>query len=126
MLVGIDGLINAGRKRLLSHDPTRPDRPIHPWVAAAAAGPRFGVGLGPQTLPDCIDFVQVAEHLGFDSYCANHHPTQTAAPWKVLTPLPATTKRIRLVSLVSSVCYHIPVLLGRQPAPVDRLSPRRL
>src|SRR5258708_25147707 len=126
MLVGIDGLINAGRKRLLSHDPTRPERPIHPWVAAAAAGPRFGVGLGPQTLPDCIEFVRLAEELGFDSYWANDHPTRTADPWNVLTALAATTKRIRLGSLVSCVYYRNPVVLARQAADVDRLSGGRL
>ncbi len=111
---------------MLSHDPTRPDRPIHPWVAAAAAGPRFGVGLGPQTLPDCIDFVQLAEELGFDSYWANDHPTRTADPWNVLTALAATTKRIRLGSLVSCVYYRNPVVLARQAADVDRLSQGRL
>src|SRR5260370_7580135 len=121
MLVGIDGLINAGRKRLLSHDPTRPDRPIHPWVAAAAAGPRFGVGLGPQTLPDCIDFVQVAEELGFDSYWANDRPTRTADPWNVLTALAATTKRIRLGSLSRSLHSPNPTLLTRQPPNVAPL-----
>src|SRR5258708_956397 len=126
MLVGIDGLINAGRKRLLSHDPTRPDRPVHPWVAAAAAGPRFGGGLGPQTLPDCIEFVQHAEELGFDSYWANDHPTRTGDPWTVLTALAATTKRIRLGSLVSCVYYRNPVVLARQAADVDRLSRGRL
>jgi alkanesulfonate monooxygenase SsuD/methylene tetrahydromethanopterin reductase-like flavin-dependent oxidoreductase (luciferase family) len=95
-------------------------------VAAAAAGPRFGVGLGPQTLPDCIEFVQLAEELGFDSYWANDHPTRTGDPWTVLTALAATTTRIRLGSLVSCVYYRNPVVLARQAADVDRLSQGRL
>ncbi len=103
-----------------------PVRPEHPWVAAAGAGPRFGVGLGPQTLPDCIEFVQLAEELGFDSYWANDHPTRTADPWTVLTALAATTKKIRLGSLVSCVYYRNPVALARQAADVDRLSEGRL
>ena len=103
-----------------------PVREVHPWVAAATAGPRFGVGLGPQTLPECIEFVQLAEELGFDSYWANDHPTRTADPWNVLTALAATTKRIRLGSLVSCVYYRNPVVLARQAADVDRLSQGRL
>jgi len=95
-------------------------------VAAAAAGPRFGIGLGPQTLPECIEFVQLAEELGFDSYWANDHPTRAADPWNVLTALAATTKRIRLGSLVSCVYYRNPVVLARQAADVDRLSEGRL
>jgi alkanesulfonate monooxygenase SsuD/methylene tetrahydromethanopterin reductase-like flavin-dependent oxidoreductase (luciferase family) len=95
-------------------------------VAAATAGPRFGIGLGPQTLPDCIEFVQLAEELGFDSYWANDHPTRTADPWNVLMALAATTKRIRLGSLVSCVYYRNPVVLARQAADVDRLSQGRL
>jgi len=110
----------------LSNNPTMPVREVHPWVAAAAAGPRFGVGLGPQTLPECIEFVQLAEDLGFDSYWANDHPTRTADPWNVLTALAATTKRIRLGSLVSCVYYRNPVVLARQAADVDRLSQGRL
>jgi alkanesulfonate monooxygenase SsuD/methylene tetrahydromethanopterin reductase-like flavin-dependent oxidoreductase (luciferase family) len=110
----------------LSDNPYMPVRPVHPWVAAATAGPRFGVGLGPQTLPDCIGFVQLAEQLGFDSYWANDHPTRTADPWTVLTALAATTKKIRLGSLVSCVYYRNPVALARQAADVDRLSEGRL
>src|SRR5260370_28384796 len=98
MAVRGDGLIVAGRKRRYLSDPTMPVRPEHPWVAAAGAGPRFGGGLGPQTLPDCIEFVQLAEELGFDSYWANDHPTRTADPWTVLTALAATTHKIRLGS----------------------------
>jgi len=110
----------------LRNETARPVRPVHPWVAAATAGPRFGVGLGPQTLPDCIEFVQLAEELGFDSYWANDHPTRTADPWNVLTALAATTKTIRLGSLVSCVYYRNPVVLARQAADVDRLSQGRL
>lgn len=110
----------------MSDNPTMLARPVHPWVVAAAAGPRLGVGLGPQTLPDCIEFVQLAEELGFDSYWANDHPTRTADPWNVLTALAVSTKRIRLGSLVSCVYYRNPVVLARQAADVDRLSQGRL
>jgi alkanesulfonate monooxygenase SsuD/methylene tetrahydromethanopterin reductase-like flavin-dependent oxidoreductase (luciferase family) len=110
----------------LIDDPTKPARAAHPWVAAAAAGPRFGIGLGPQTLPECVEFVQLAEELGFDSYWANDHPTRTGDPWTVLAALAATTKKIRLGSLVSCVYYRNPVVLARQAADVDRLSQGRL
>ncbi len=48
-----------------------PTDQIHPWVAQGSRAVRFGIVGGPRgEWAELRDFVQMAEDLGFDSYCA--------------------------------------------------------
>jgi len=102
-------------------------RPIHPWVAAAAGGPRFGVCmLGRQDWSAFVAWVQEAEALGFDSvwgpgssaevsglghdaYCTRA-PDLDDPPW----------------SAGGCISYRSPVVLAQVAADVDRLSHGRI
>jgi alkanesulfonate monooxygenase SsuD/methylene tetrahydromethanopterin reductase-like flavin-dependent oxidoreductase (luciferase family) len=101
--------------------------PVHPWVASGlgrarwAIGPVFLGGWG-----EIRAFVQRAEVLGFDACWASDHPNRLMDCWTALSALAVATERIRLISLVSCVCYRSPYLLARQAADVDRLSDGRL
>lgn len=100
----------------------------HPWVAEARTGIRFGVACGPWwEARALIEYVQALEDLGLDSFWAIDHPVVFGADcWTMLAALAATTRRIRLGSLVSCVYYRQPALLARMAADVDRLSHGRL
>jgi alkanesulfonate monooxygenase SsuD/methylene tetrahydromethanopterin reductase-like flavin-dependent oxidoreductase (luciferase family) len=100
---------------------------VHPWVAAAAGGVRFGIAYGPRTdWPACRDFVQEVEGLGYDSYWAMDHPTSGFDCWSSLAALAAVTTRLRLGPLVSCVYYRSPAQLARLAADVDQISGGRL
>lgn len=102
-------------------------RAIHPWVAEAERSVRFGLFGGPfSEWREAVEFVQLAEELGFDSYLAYDHPTRLMDCWSVLMALAAATKRIRLVSLVNCIYYRSPALVARLAADVDRVSNGRL
>jgi alkanesulfonate monooxygenase SsuD/methylene tetrahydromethanopterin reductase-like flavin-dependent oxidoreductase (luciferase family) len=102
-------------------------RPAHPWVAEGRDRVRFAiVGNGLPAWEDTVEFVQRAEHLGFDAYWANDHPTRSMDCWTYLTALAGVTERIRLISLVSCIYYRSPISLARQAADVDRVSGGRL
>ena len=102
-------------------------RAIHPWVAEAEHSVRFGLFGGPfSDWLEAVEFVQLAEELGFDSYLAYDHPTRLMDCWSILTALAAATKRIRLLSLVSCIYYRSPALVARLAADVDRISNGRL
>jgi alkanesulfonate monooxygenase SsuD/methylene tetrahydromethanopterin reductase-like flavin-dependent oxidoreductase (luciferase family) len=99
----------------------------HPWVAEAGQTVRFGLVGGPfPQWPQTLEFVQQAEEMGIDAYCANDHPTRAMDCWATLVALAVTTKKIRLLSLVSCLYYRSPLLLARMAADVDRLSDGRL
>jgi alkanesulfonate monooxygenase SsuD/methylene tetrahydromethanopterin reductase-like flavin-dependent oxidoreductase (luciferase family) len=94
---------------------------------------RFGIAWGAQdpvsSWIETRDFVQIVEGLGFDSYWAIDHPSATVSGadcWTTLAVLAASTRTIRLGSLVSCIYYRDPVLLARMAADVDRLSDGRL
>src|SRR5258708_23211678 len=105
--------------------PGQTDRSIHGWPRLPPVRGSELVSARRRCRIASISFSWL-KSFGFDSYWANDHPTRTADPWNVLTALAATTKRIRLVSLVSCVYYRNPVVLARQAADVDRLSQGRL
>jgi alkanesulfonate monooxygenase SsuD/methylene tetrahydromethanopterin reductase-like flavin-dependent oxidoreductase (luciferase family) len=68
------------------------------------------------------------EELGYDAACIYDHPVSTGSPdcWTTLSMLAVTTKRIRLMSFVSSVSYRHPAILARMAADIDRASRGRL
>ncbi len=99
----------------------------HPWVEDGQRAVRFGIVGGPRG--DWLalrDFVQMAEDLGFDSYWRPDHPLLVPDCWTNLAALAASTRRLRLGSLVSCVFYRNPVVLARSVADVDRISQGRV
>ena len=105
-----------------------PDRPTHPWVAEGQSRIRFGIFGGPaRDWSAAVEWVQMVEELGFDSYWVSDHPV--VAPfdcWTHLAALATVTKRIRLGPLAGCAPYRHPVLLARQVADVDRISDGRV
>ncbi len=105
-----------------------PDRPAHPWVAEGQSRIRFGIFGGPaRDWSAAVEWVQMVEELGFDSYWVSDHPV--VAPfdcWAHLAALATVTERIRLGPLVGCAPYRHPVLLARQVADVDRISDGRV
>lgn len=100
----------------------------HPWVAENANKTRFGVSIFKQPADwwEFIDCVQRMEAGGIDSYWSYDHPQSHADCWTALAALAATTKTIKLGTLVDCIYYRSPYLLARQAADVDRLSGGRL
>jgi alkanesulfonate monooxygenase SsuD/methylene tetrahydromethanopterin reductase-like flavin-dependent oxidoreductase (luciferase family) len=109
-----------------NQDPSR--WATHPWVADGQATVRFGIYTGPRgNLSALVEWVQLVEDLGFDSFWETDHPIGTGKDvWTTLAVLATTTKRIRLGPLVSCVFYRSPALLARMAADVDRFSNGRL
>lgn len=97
---------------------------IHPWIAAGLEKVRIGVCF----LDTCTDWqqfyqgVQRAEELDYDSLWISDHPMLGMDCFSCLAALAITTSRIRLGSLVSSVCYRHPSLVARLATDIDRLS----
>jgi alkanesulfonate monooxygenase SsuD/methylene tetrahydromethanopterin reductase-like flavin-dependent oxidoreductase (luciferase family) len=99
----------------------------HPWVENGQQSVQFGIVGGPRgDWPVLRDFVQMAEDLGFDSYWRPDHPLLLPDCWTTLAALAASTRRLRLGSLVSCVFYRNPVLLARAVADVDSISQGRV
>src|SRR5215472_9368262 len=99
----------------------------HPWVEHGQRVVRFGIVGGPRgDWPVLRDFVQMAEELGFDSYWHPDHPLRLPDCWTSLAAIAASTRQLRLGSLVSYVGYRNPVLLARMAADVDRIAQGRL
>jgi alkanesulfonate monooxygenase SsuD/methylene tetrahydromethanopterin reductase-like flavin-dependent oxidoreductase (luciferase family) len=99
----------------------------HPWVESGQRSIRFGIVGGPRgDWPVLRDFVQMVEDLGFDSYWRSDHPLLLPDCWTTLAALAASTRRLRLGSLVSCVFYRNPVLLARTVADVDGISQGRV
>jgi alkanesulfonate monooxygenase SsuD/methylene tetrahydromethanopterin reductase-like flavin-dependent oxidoreductase (luciferase family) len=101
---------------------------VHPWVAAAKHGARFGV------LANIVadwsrtrDFAQAVEGFGFDSLWMADHPLVAGhGVWPTLAALAESTQNIRLGTLISCIYYRHPVVLAREAADVDRISDGRL
>ena len=102
----------------------------HPWVAEADRRIRFGIVhplLGVNLdWPPLERRVRVAEEFGFDSYWFSDHPLLNPDCWIRLAGLAATTRTIRLGTLVTCIYYRHPALLARMAADVDRMSQGRL
>ncbi len=106
------------------------DWATHPWVDEAAARIRFGIVhplLGSDLAwPALLRRVRLAESLGFDSYWFSDHPLLNPDCWTRIAGLAATTRTIRLGTMVSCIYYRHPVLLARIVADVDRMSDGRV
>jgi alkanesulfonate monooxygenase SsuD/methylene tetrahydromethanopterin reductase-like flavin-dependent oxidoreductase (luciferase family) len=101
----------------------------HPWITEGERTIRYGIlsniFLGWEGL---LKEVLSIEELGYDAACIFDHPVSTGSPdcWTTLAMLAVATKRIRLMSYVSSTSYRHPALLARMAADVDRVSQGRL
>jgi alkanesulfonate monooxygenase SsuD/methylene tetrahydromethanopterin reductase-like flavin-dependent oxidoreductase (luciferase family) len=112
---------------VLTSTPELADWEPHPWVKASAAEVRFGVANGPRgDWRALAEFVAAMEELGYDSFWSSDHPVPSAGCWTTLAGLAATTRRIRLGSLVACIYYQNPVVLARTALDVDQMSGGRL
>jgi alkanesulfonate monooxygenase SsuD/methylene tetrahydromethanopterin reductase-like flavin-dependent oxidoreductase (luciferase family) len=99
----------------------------HPWVRDNAAEVRFGIANGPRgDWPALREFASAAEELGFDAFWSSDHPVLSPGCWTTLAALAATTRRIRLGSLVACIDYLHPVVLARTALDIDQISGGRL
>ena len=99
----------------------------HPWVEDSGGDVRFGVANGPRGDWSALsEFVAALEELDFDSFWSSDHPVPSAGCWTTLAGLAATTKRIRLGSLVACIYYQNPVVLARTALDIDVMSGGRL
>jgi len=95
---------------------------------------RFGVWLPPfPNWPVIRSRARRVEELGFDSiwmvdHFANPFDSRTSwmEAWSLLAGIAASTDRIRVGSLVSTLIYHNPALLARQAMTLDHISGGRL
>ena len=72
-------------------------RVTHPWVADGQGKIRFAVGGGPfADWAERLEFVRMAEDLGFDACWAYDHPTRLADCWTTLAALQTKFSAIRL------------------------------
>lgn len=86
-----------------------------------------------RTWSDTLDTARRVEALGFDGFWFADHlmpnrPDGTPDPgdalecWSVLAAVGAVVPRVRLVSMVSPVTIHHPVVLAKRAATVDHVS----
>ena len=99
----------------------------HPWVADCTAEVRFGIANGPRGDWSALsEFVSVLEELKFDAFWSSDHPVLSPGCWTTLAALAATTRTIRLGSLVACLDYLNPVVLARTTLDIDQISGGRL
>jgi alkanesulfonate monooxygenase SsuD/methylene tetrahydromethanopterin reductase-like flavin-dependent oxidoreductase (luciferase family) len=102
-------------------------RPIHPWVADAAAGVRVGLmAIIAGDVNGLMKQVQAYQSLGYDSFWLADHPLRTSDPWTVLAAIARETDSIRLGVMVTCAAYRHPLILARVVADVDRISEGRV
>jgi len=94
--------------------------------------PRFGLQVGPQTVPwpELRRWVLKAEEVGFDTawladhfiWGFRHTEHHIVEMWSGLAALAAVTSRIRLGSLVASVTHRNPGITAVSAATIDQIS----
>ena len=102
----------------------------HPWVTEASRRVRFSlvhplIG-GEPDWSSLQENVHLAESLGFDAYWFSDHPLLNPDCWVRIAGLAATTRTIRLGTIVTCIYYRHPVLLARMVADIDRMSGGRV
>lgn len=111
-------------------DAKTPPWVTHPWAGDGAERIRFGIIhplLGVElTWPELLRRVRQAEALGFDSYWFSDHPLLNPDCWTRIAALAATTRTIRLGTMVSCIYYRHPAMLARLVADCDRISDGRV
>jgi alkanesulfonate monooxygenase SsuD/methylene tetrahydromethanopterin reductase-like flavin-dependent oxidoreductase (luciferase family) len=85
---------------------------------------------GADVLPEEVDQMVLAEHLGYDSvWLTEHHYADyglASAPSVLLATLAAKTQRIRIGIAVYVIPFHHPLRLAEETASIDILSGGRL
>src|SRR5260370_8506707 len=109
-----------------AQDTLAPGPSVHPWVSDGAQRIRFGISASLQSWPEMHDLAQMAEGLGFDSFCGIDDPMLGHDCWTTLAAVGAVTRTIRLGTHVSCVAYRPPVLLARMAADIDAISNGRM
>lgn len=95
---------------------------VHPWVAEGQTRVRFAVTMVASDWAVTRHLAQAAEALGFDAIWMPDHPLLGYDGWTQLAALAASTRTIRLGTMVTCAYYRNPVLLARIVADVDRIS----
>jgi alkanesulfonate monooxygenase SsuD/methylene tetrahydromethanopterin reductase-like flavin-dependent oxidoreductase (luciferase family) len=99
---------------------------VHPWVAEAQNGIRWGVQLitpnEPNALQDLLTTAQTVENLGYDFLSVFDHPLMHVDPWIALSGIATRTSKIRLGSTVNCAAYRHPAMLARLSTDLDNLS----
>jgi len=99
---------------------------VHPWVAEAKHGLRWGVQLitpnEPHALQNLLTTAATVEDLGYDYLSIFDHPLMHVDPWIALSGIATRTKRVRLGSTVNCAYYRHPAYLVRLATDLDNLS----
>jgi len=99
---------------------------VHPWVAEAKHGLRWGVQLitpnEPNALQNLLITAATVEDLGYDYLSIFDHPLMHVDPWIALSGIATRTKRVRLGSTVNCAYYRHPAYLVRLATDLDNLS----
>lgn len=102
---------------------------VHPWVAEAENGVRWGVQLIVPNERDALQKLLVTaggvEELGYDYLSIFDHPLMHVDPWIALPGIATRTSKVRLGSTVNCAAYRHPALLARLAADLDNLSQGR-
>ncbi len=99
---------------------------IHPWVAEAKTGIRWGVQLitpnEPGALQNLLTTAATVEDLGYDFLSIFDHPLMHVDPWIALSGIATRTSKVRLGSTVNCAAYRHPAMLARLATDLDNLS----
>ena len=99
---------------------------IHPWVAEAANGIRWGVQLivpnEQDALARLLTTASGVEDLGYDFLSIFDHPLMHVDPWIALPGIATRTSKVRLGSTVNCAVYRHPAHLARLATDLDNLS----
>ncbi len=102
---------------------------IHPWVAEAADGIRWGVQLivpnEQDALANLLTTATGVEDLGYDFLSIFDHPLMHVDPWIALPGIATRTSKVRLGSTVNCAVYRHPAHLARLATDLDNLSSGR-
>jgi alkanesulfonate monooxygenase SsuD/methylene tetrahydromethanopterin reductase-like flavin-dependent oxidoreductase (luciferase family) len=99
---------------------------VHPWVAEAKNGIRWGVQLitpnEPKALLNLLETAATVEQLGFDFLSIFDHPLMHVDPWIALSGIATRTTKVRLGSTVNCAYYRHPAYIARLATDLDNLS----
>jgi alkanesulfonate monooxygenase SsuD/methylene tetrahydromethanopterin reductase-like flavin-dependent oxidoreductase (luciferase family) len=102
------------------------DVAVHPWVAEAANGIRWGVQLivpnKQDALAELLQTAEGVEELGYDFLSIFDHPLMHVDPWIALPGIATRTSTVRLGSTVNCAVYRHPAHLARLATDLDNLS----
>jgi alkanesulfonate monooxygenase SsuD/methylene tetrahydromethanopterin reductase-like flavin-dependent oxidoreductase (luciferase family) len=88
-------IVSAQGGNMSAQDNPAPAADEHPWASNSAQRIRFGIVTTGQSWPEIRDLAQMAEGLGFDSFCRIDHPMLGHDTWTTLAALEEAIQIIR-------------------------------